>query len=44
MSTDDLSGTEDQPDYEHHEIEGPGYSTPAAMRTATAFTSAGSIC
>jgi selenium-binding protein 1 len=33
MSTDKPSSTEDQHDHDHHEVEGPGYSTPAAMRT-----------
>jgi selenium-binding protein 1 len=31
MSIDEPSSTEDQ--HDHHEVEGPGYPTPAAMRT-----------
>jgi len=33
MSTDDHSHDAEQHGHEHHEVEGPGYPTPAAMRT-----------
>jgi selenium-binding protein 1 len=33
MSTDKPSGTAEEHGHEHHEVEGPGYPTPGAMRT-----------
>jgi selenium-binding protein 1 len=33
MSTDEPSETVEHHGHEHHEVEGPGYPTPAAMRT-----------
>ncbi|WP_144799233.1 selenium-binding protein SBP56-related protein [Halorubrum depositum] len=33
MSTDEPGRTAEQSGHEHHEVEGPGYPTPAAMRT-----------
>ncbi|MFB6108103.1 MAG: selenium-binding protein SBP56-related protein, partial [Haloplanus sp.] len=33
MSTDEPSNAGEQHGHEHHEVEGPGYPTPAAMRT-----------
>src|SRR6056297_3037978 len=33
MSTDEPASTGEHDGHEHHEVEGPGYPTPAAMRT-----------